>query len=197
MISKNTTKEMYIRWQDENYKQKMLSVLIANANNQNYKQKRKEGCKSKNKDYITPDYCKQISDRLKKEWQDENYRNRRVNAIKTSNKRFKSKETRQKISNKITKLWQDGVYSNCDKSYSYGKQYTYIDRKGTRHYLKSLQELRVAYFLDLCKNDFKYGWNNVQTFKYTDTQNKIHTYLPDFQIKNFFIEVKPNRMAKR
>lgn len=72
-----------------------------------------------------------------------------------------------------------------------GKRYIYINRNKEEIHLKSLQELRVAYYLDLANYNYIYGIGKIQRFKYR-LNNKTHFYYPDFQINDFFIEVKPN-----
>ena len=40
--------------------------------------------------------------------------------------------------------------------------------------------------------DYIYGAGEITTFKYIDKQGRSHRYVPDFQYKNNFIEVKPH-----
>lgn len=190
--SLNTTKEMNIRWENTEYRNKMTKVLTDNANNEEFKQKRIESIRNSPNRFHTEEYNKNMSKRIKELWNTKDYRDKYYEGIMNSHKRFKSEQTKQKISKRIKELWEQGVYnSNTDKSFSFGRRYSYKSRCGNIYNLKSLQELRVAYFLDLCNKNFIYGAKTIQKFNYMYEDEK-HIYIPDFQIKDIFIEVKPN-----
>lgn len=191
--SLSTHNEMIKRWQDNKYKNKMLPILKANADNSEFKELRAKGIAQSPNRFHSEKDKKLRSKIMKDKWKTKEYRDAQHKGIMNSPKRFKTKETKEKLSKAISELWEKGVYNNLnlDKSYSYGRKYCYINKFNKQINVKSLQELRVAYFLDLSNINYNYGMKIVKKFKYI-INNKVHTYTPDFEYKDMYIEVKPN-----
>lgn len=191
---KAVSQQMYLRWQDETYKAKMHKVLIANANNKEFQHKRVEALRCKPKKPCTEEERKLRSERMKQKWKDPVYRKNQHTGVMNSEKRFCSIEKRKKLMESTTRLWSTEEYRN--KVLARGSRHSmhikYTPRNSDNIInLMSLQELRVAYLLDLCNIKYKYGGGIIQTFQYK-LGNKLHTYTPDFQCDDVFIEVKPN-----
>lgn len=191
---KATSNQMYLRWQDETFRNKMQKVLIDNANNKEFQNRRAEAIRNKPKKQYTDEERKAISERMKQKWKDPIYRKNQHNGVMSSEKRFCSKEKREKLSKSTTRLWGTKEYRNkvLARGSTHSIHIKYIPKGETNIInLMSLQELRVAYLFDLNNIKYKYGGGIIQTFKY-NLGGKLHTYTPDFQCKDIFIEVKPN-----
>ena len=191
--SKNVSKQMYKRWEDTEYRAKMIKVLNDNAHNYAYREKLIKSVKGVKYGPRSESFKQQHSKRMKNKWKTATYRNNWYKGYMSSDKRFKDNETRLKLSKSTSNLWntpeyRDKVLNRNGNNHS--RHFKYMNRQKDVISLMSLQELRVAYLLDLCDLKYIYGGGNIQCFKYI-LNNKQHKYIPDFQVNDIFIEVKP------
>lgn len=123
-------------WADENYRNKMISVLRSNGQTQEFKDKMSKISKT---NWADESYRNHMILKRKEIWEDENYRNK---IIKIRKKIGSTKEFKQKISSLSKKNWQSEEYrkkhnesmEKVRQSEEYRKKHYQSIPRGENHY---------------------------------------------------------------